>query len=284
MTMQATPRLLETTVRPEGHWIGRGLKAVFFERRLPWRVSRLKDRLCNSVGLRYKTTPIDGLKIRVRRLTCDESFIRHVFVNRDYSQPGFEIHEDDVIIDIGANIGTFSLDAARRAKRGRVIAIEPNSENHALLETNIGRNRAGNITAVHAAVSATSGRVKLFCASQGGFHSLIEGQPDDPNGRHELVEGLTLQQIFETYDIARCDFLKLDCEGAEYDILFGLPEEYYRRISKIVMEYHGPNDRDERQARADALVSHLQRVGFLIVEYSEFVGFRCGFIRAKRPQ
>jgi FkbM family methyltransferase len=255
--------------------------ALLLERRLPYRASVALDRLCNSIGLTKKTVKADGFRIRIRRLTCDESFVRNILVNHDYTPPGFDIHESDVVIDIGGNIGTFALTAARRACLGRVFCFEPNSENYQLLLRNIALNRAANIVPVRAAVSGSKGTIKLFLSAQGGFHSVREDRMRDPS-RYEMVETVSLKDILDKHGIERCNFLKLDCEGAEYDILYNLPREYYSRIDKIAMEYHGDNDPEKRRIQSDRLAGHLENVGFRIETYQDFVGFDCGFIRAAR--
>ena len=96
------------------------------------------------------------------------------------------------------------------------------------------------------------------------------------------MDSVALKDIFDEHDIERCHFLKLDCEGAEYELLYNLPGEYYSRIERIVMEYHGDNDKMKRRAQADALVSHLQSMGFGIDAYLDlpvksFAASRSGF-------
>ena len=45
-------------------------------------------------------------------------------------------------------------------------------------------------------------------------------------------------QIFDNNNITNCDFLKLDCEGSEYEIIKNLPTEYFKKIKKMIIEYH----------------------------------------------
>jgi hypothetical protein len=97
-----------------------------------------------------------------------------------------------------------------------------------------------------------------------------------------LVTSITLKDLFDKQGIERCNLLKLDCEGSEYEILYTLPSAYYSRIDTIVMEYHGDLDETKRRAQADALVAHLEKENFRIETYQDFVGFDCGFIRAIR--
>ena len=267
---------------PEGHWLARGLRALLIERRLPYRMSVAVDRLCNRIGWRHKTTTAGGIRVRVRRQTCDEDFVRHILIEHDYTPPGFEIGESDVVVDVGGNIGTFALHAAQRAPRGKVLTFEPNSENYELLLRNVALNNATNVVPARAALSGKRGQLRLFTnRGGGGFHSVLQGRAPD-QADFETVDALSLRDVFDDHRIERCAFLKLDCEGAEYDILENLPDEYFARIDKIVMEYHVTGLAEENHADADRLVAKLERLGFQIEDYRAFVGFDCGFIRARR--
>lgn len=267
---------------PADHWLKRAFTVLLVERRLPYRVSVWVDTVANRLGFRHKMVRAAGFRVRVRRQTCDEEFVQNIIVNHEYTPPGFGIGKNDVVIDVGGNIGTFALLAAREASGGCVFAFEPNRENFELLRDNLAINRTENVSAVHAAVAAGAGSVKLFTAPQGGFHSVLIDRAVAAE-QYELVESVGLKDIFDTYRIDRCDFLKIDCEGAEYDILYSLPIEYYERIDKLAMEFHGEDDRTKRRARSDALVSHLERMGFSIDAYIEYPPpFRGGMIRARR--
>jgi FkbM family methyltransferase len=225
---------------------------------------------------------VRGLKVRVRRSTSDEQFVQNVLLGQEYTPHGFEIHESDIVIDIGGNIGTFTLLASKRASGGRVFAFEPNKENYELLLQNIALNELTNVIPVRAAVSGNAtGKIKVFSCSDGGFHSVLSERAEDP-ARYELVDGISLRSIFDEYEIQRCNFLKLDCEGAEFDILYDLPADYWGRIDKIAMEYHGDKDPERRRAQSNALVSYLEKAGFRIDTYQESMGFQGGFIRATR--
>jgi FkbM family methyltransferase len=246
---------------------------------LPWRVSRALDRLACSVGLTRKTIRARGFRVRIRRLTVDERFVVNVILNEEYTPSPLTIAETDTVVDIGANIGTFSLLAARAANRGRVLAFEPNPENYELFQENVRRNQLTNIVAKRIAVSGRTGHVQMFWAPEGGFHTMVLDRIAD-RARPEVVEAWSLKTIFDEFRIGGCHFLKLDCEGAEYEILYALPPEYFRRIGRIALEYHGADDARTRREQSDALVAFLETHGFRIDAYEEFVGFRGGFIRA----
>ena len=68
-----------------------------------------------------------------------------------------------------------------------------------------------------------------------------------------------LKQIFDDNNIECCDFLKLDCEGAEYEIIKNLPSEYFRKIKKMVIEYHMADTHPEL---LDELIKKLKAENF----------------------
>lgn len=273
---------VEAPIRdPSGNWLARAVTALFVEGRLPYRVAQAIDKAAVPLGLRYKTVRANGLKFRIRRRTSDELIVQNIVVNHDYTPSGFAIEHADTIIDIGANIGVFSLVAAQAARKGRVFAFEPSGENFEMLERNLRLNGEVSVVPVHAAVGAGKGQIKLFL-SEGSLHSILEDRMVSPDS-YELVDCIGLKDVFDQYEITRCHFLKLDCEGAEYDILYNLPADYFARIDKIVMEYHGDKDRAKRRIQSDGLVAHLQNAGFLIAQYIEYrPPFRGGWIRATR--
>jgi hypothetical protein len=74
-----------------------------------------------------------------------------------------------------------------------------------------------------------------------------------------VAQALTLTEIFERGQVERCNFLKIDIEGAEYSLVEKTPEGIWSRVERIVMETHSSNPRDEAQ-----LVSRFENVGFKV--------------------
>jgi FkbM family methyltransferase len=275
--LEPLPVVYPTLPPPSGNLLVRGLSSVFVQRQLPYRIKQGVDRLMKAVGFDHRTVTADGLRFTVRRSTwADESIIRHVVENHEYHPPGYEIGPDDLVIDVGANIGTFSVGAARAAVNGWVLAYEPEPENFALLRRNLDRNRCRNVTPVRAAVAdATGTRTLRVNADSSGGHALrSDGEPG------LTVASVSLKAIFDEYRVERCDYLKLDCEGAEYEILYGLPADYFRRVRRIALEYHA--DPAEKRVRAGELIRHLRDVGYRIDLYTDIVGSRGGLLFVSR--
>ena len=132
-----------------------------------------------------------------------------------------------VFVDVGANIGTMSIYAALSGKFSRIIAIEPDDYNRALLERNIRHNDlADRVTVVATAVSNRSGRVLLHRDTKNlGAHSLEEGFSKSQSETCE-VDVETLDTIVSNAELATTDiaFVKIDVEGHEYAVLEGMGE------------------------------------------------------------
>jgi FkbM family methyltransferase len=160
-----------------------------------------------------------------------------VFFKHYYDPPGFEIGAADCVIDIGANVGTFSVLAARRT-RGRVLAIEPHPENVRCLTQNLAVNGCDRVEVIACAVADQEGMLPLFPGHSGTTHQLFEAGVDVASEASIQVPVTTLQRILEERNIPRVDLLKLDCEGAEGLILPATPESTMLRIRRIAMEFH----------------------------------------------
>ena len=280
--MEPTLVSLPPPLEPPGNWLTRSLVAVFLQHRLPTRAARGLDRALIALGLPTKTVRVQGLRLKVRRLTADEFFVREVLVDRQYSPAGFEINPTDTVIDVGGNVGAFAIGAAVEARNGRVVAVEPVRENFSLLVRNIRLNRLNNVVPVQAAVLSERRPATVYLSPEGtGSHSVFAELTGTPRGEQQ-VDSVTLPELFDRYQLNICHFLKLDCEGAEYEILRGLPESCFQRIQKLVVEYHALPGQSKR-GQSDELVAHLQTAGYRIEAYTDVAGTNRGMIYARRP-
>jgi len=183
----------------------------------------------NDVTFETKT----GLKIKLRVNSTDLMALTHVWLIQEYSSPGFEIHDDDVVLDVGAHIGLFSLFASQFCKTGKIFCFEPIKENYNQLLENIKINNIKNIIPFNYAVSDKTEKIKIYLNDDESGHSMFL-----ENSNYVEVDSISIVDIFENNSIEKCDFLKLDCEGAEYAIVELLSKNYLKRIKKTVIEYH----------------------------------------------
>lgn len=208
----------------------------------------------------------NGLTIKMRTKSTDLQAIANVFALEEYQQPGFEINQDDIIIDVGSHIGLFALYASKKCKDGKIFCYEPINENYQLLIENVKNNNIKNIFYYNFAVSDNQEKIKIYLNDDDAGHSIIK-----TTQKFQMVESISLKKIFDENKINKCNFLKLDCEGAEFKILESLPNEYFNRINKIVLEYHIFNNDFES---LEKMKSRLKKLNYNILEkkYSKELG------------
>jgi FkbM family methyltransferase len=189
------------------------------------------------------------------RSGVDVSTIAVIFIKEDY---GADVG-GRVIVDVGANIGVFALFAAADPE-ARVYAYEPVGATYGQLRQNVELNGlAGRVKTFNLGVTGRSERRAIHVSPHGSPFSTLYGGDGAPT---EEIECVGLETVFAENGIDRCDLLKLDCEGAEFEILFGAPPEVLGRIGRICVEYHEQSDHPE--FRRPALVEHLARQGFRV--------------------
>ena len=181
-----------------------------------------------------------GLKIKIRKNSTDLMALTHVWLIEEYKSENFDIKDTDVIIDVGAHIGLFSLYASQFCKNGLIYSFEPIQDNYHLLVDNIQSNNLKQIKPFNLAVSNSNSNVKLYLNDDESGHSMFS-----KSSKTVTVDSISLQQIFDDNNIENCNFLKLDCEGTEYEILENLPSSYFNKIEKMVIEYHMADSRPE---------------------------------------
>ena len=160
------------------------------------------------------------------------ALVYEIYFRREYTPAGWSIGRDDLVVDIGANVGVFTVLAAERT-RNKVYAFEPHPENFKYLRENIALNGLTNVVAHEAGVTDVSGTQMLGLSGTGGWHSIAANLEQSVS-----VRSMTLAEIIDRHAIERIDFLKLDCEGSEGAILSSLAPEDWGRIKKIALEFH----------------------------------------------
>ena len=213
-----------------------------------------------------------GLKIKIRVNSTDLMALTHVWMIQEYSGDDFPISNDDVIIDVGAHIGLFALFASQFCKNGKIFCYEPIKENYKILIENIEMNQIQNIFPNNLAVTKETSRVKIFLNDDQSGHSMFI-----QNKNFVEVDSKSLSDIFIDNGIKECDFLKLDCEGAEYEIVESLPSDLFTKINKTAIEYHMVDTKPEL---LEQLINKLKQFSFSVHTRSLFADI--GFLFAKK--
>ncbi len=171
------------------------------------------------------------------------------------------VREGDVVVDVGAHWGYFTLLAASRCgERGRVFAFEPHPKNLALLKKNIEANGLKNVETVQKAVSHQAGSVKLFVSSLTGGHSLV-APPLEGSAHLEAIDVDTVA-LDDFFPAGRAEprLVKMDIEGSEPLALAGMHGLIERnpRLA-LIMEF---NPTYMNVKVATEFLDHLAGLGF----------------------
>ena len=134
-----------------------------------------------------------------------------------------ELKPGQVFFDIGANLGLFTLTAAKCVgPSGRVYAFEPSAREARLLQHNIDQNGFTNVTIVRGALSDHEGEARFAVATDGGTNSLAKTtHPEQVIQTWETVPLTTLDVFVTKHQITRVNMMKIDVEGGECDVLRG---------------------------------------------------------------
>jgi FkbM family methyltransferase len=153
----------------------------------------------------------------------------------EYSFPGLVPQKGEHVIDIGANIGVFALWASK--KGASVTCYEPGPETFECLVL----NAAGRpIKVMHAAVvghSNPEGRVRLYLHEERSTRNTLLGREIGSGQEltsHVDVPAISIEEVLAD----ACDLLKVDCEGAEFDIFDGIDAAVLRQARRIILEFH----------------------------------------------
>ena len=175
----------------------------------------------------------NGTKIKLRVNSTDIMAFTHVWLLHEYDRTEFEITNTDIVIDIGAHIGLFALFASQFCKNGKIYCFEPVKENFEVLESNLILNNIKNVIAVNAAISTSNEKITIYLNEDESGHSMYV------TGTKKIqVKSFTLQNVFDSNKLEKCNFIKIDCEGEEYAIIDSLSTPYFNKINKMCIEYH----------------------------------------------
>lgn len=141
------------------------------------------------------------------------------------------IHDESIVLDVGANVGYFTLLAAAKARAGNIFSFEPISAFRDLLRQNIALNHFTNIDVLTFCVSDKHGWAKMYIANEANIGMTALLPPENFSGRKETVETIALDDWTKEKNLARVDFVKIDVEGAEKKVLDGM---------KNILQKHQP--------------------------------------------
>lgn len=186
--------------------------------------------------------------------------ITEVMVSKVYNNKLKSITEG-IVIDIGSHIGSFAISTAEKLN-GTLYSFEPSESSYDIQKNNIKLNKLKNINLIKKAVFTKDKPIKLYIDDLNSAKNSILVK----NKSYEMVKCTTLPKIFSTYKISKCNFLKMDCEGAEYEILMNCDKKTFDKIEQIACECHEPDyfDIDKTKYGPKKLAEFLIKQGFCV--------------------
>lgn len=173
--------------------------------------------------------------LHLRYGTSDPYVFRQIFVEQEYA-PFRASGEIRLIVDCGANVGFSSAYFLHRFPNARVIAVEPDPANFALLEQNL-RPFGARAQAINAGIwSHEAGLVVCRYGEEGWRTQVRECQP----GEAPDVQATDIPALLTLSGRERIDLLKVDIEGSERVLFDAQSRRWLDAVDNIVAELHGP--------------------------------------------
>jgi FkbM family methyltransferase len=195
-----------------------------------------KKRLCYDGGL---DLTINGEKYELDYLDgYDYSTFWEIFIHREYDkEPLCVVEEGDVVLDIGANKGFFTLNALQK-RASKVYSVEP--VNHSYEQIKKLLNDFPNVEAINKAIGETNGTISMFVDSDDSATNCVTtyGEMFGRESNKVDVESVNINTLIEQID-SKINYMKVDCEGSEFELFKTITEQNLKNIDKLVIETHG---------------------------------------------
>lgn len=205
----------------------------------------------------YLNSNDDGVGLPLVKAGIYEEFETKLFKNL--------IQPNTTVIDVGANVGYYTLIAANESRDVSVYSFEPEINNYELLVKNVEVNNFNNVKTFQKAVSNEEGKIKIFIDEKNlGNHSLSGNNVPNKIDFVE-VETITLDSFFDSLDdsVGENIIIKLDTQGAEGLVMDGAQKLLLKNNIKILMEFW-PKGLRNMNTNPLELLNKLQDYGFSI--------------------
>lgn len=202
------------------------------------------------------------------------ALFREIFVEECYTFQGFyDPKPSDVVVDLGANVGFFTLFLASRAPGIRVHCFEPGRETRERLTRNVQANGLERTVTIHPyAISGCAGVVHFNTAKNAAQRSIFINEFIN-DGESEDVACISLDQVVEMTDVDRIDLLKMDIEGAEIEAVENADPKIWDRIDRVAFEFHDRFRPGCRERVCTVLAKHgFDRIVNLPIPHLEGMG------------
>lgn len=172
------------------------------------------------------------------------------------------------ILDCGANVGIFSVWAARHRPGAEIVAVEPNPDTFASLEANIRANALRErVRLIRVALAAAAGKRHIQSDGDSPDRRLLPADVAHAADRAVAVRCVTLAECLDLANFDTVDLLKMDIEGSEWGVLLSAPPSALARVRNLQLEYHEVHSRFGYSP--EKLFAHLAASGLTLTRRTE---------------
>ncbi|NJL23642.1 MAG: FkbM family methyltransferase [Leptolyngbyaceae cyanobacterium SM1_3_5] len=223
----------------------------------------------NNSDDRFTTAPFDDLRLAIE--PSFESKVTSVLLAEgDWFEAELEFWRDSLqagmtVIDVGANVGVYSFSAAQKVgSTGRVFAIEPFSTCVQLLQQTCELNQLTQVTVCAGAASDRDGEAKLALHAASELNEIATDETGDRPT--ETIACFTLDSLIDTYQLQRVDWLKIDAERHEMQVLRG-SDRLLRHFQPAILYENVVSSGESNLPVAD----YLRSSGYQLFRYQPFL-------------
>ncbi len=207
-----------------------------------------------------------GEKYFARPGQYDIGILSEIYISRVYeaSDKRYIIQEKDTVLDVGGYIGDFTIYAARKATKGQVFVFEPIKENYEILKKNINLNKLKNINPFMKALTGKSEKLTFHIQLEAyGASSIYSFKGRKASLKKTYITSIGINDFIHSENIKQLDVIKLDCEGAEYDIIYQINRSLLKKVRILMIEYHRIKI-ENKTHNPESLRKFIQRHGFTV--------------------
>lgn len=209
-----------------------------------------------------------------------QSVVAEIFKHREYRQAETAIIEakaNECILDIGAHLGFFALYTRSLNPQAQIICLEPNKKNFEILKNNLKKNKIQNIVLLNMGLAADSGE-RQFSVSSDSHNSRMISVKNE-NIKHCVCKTISFSDLVAECNIKIISLLKMDIEGAEFEIIENMNKDDFALIKNIIFEYHNSVKNNHKK-----LEKILRERGFSVQIFPSKFDKKLGFIFAQNKK
>lgn len=210
---------------------------------------------------------------------ADKSIVAEIFQLREYRGAEEIIKTAKFpIIDAGAQAGFFVLYCRALNPEVKIYAVEPEANNAKALARHLKTNRIKDVKVMQQALGGQTEQREFYISKDTHNHSLIGLNEEDLAGK-KVISSISLTDFLRKNKLNKISLLKMDIEGAEYEVLSNLPPEGWQKISVILLEYHDLKEHNHRE-----LENLIRQNGFRLEVFPSHFDKKLGYMIARNKR